>query len=385
MAGCSALAAAFGRVGISAADEPKPSYELPKAADFTLVKIAGKPRERGKQYGSQFKDAIAAFLDKEIYQPCTRKYATRDALLRYAGACGKAVKEYAPAILEEYEGIAEGTGLKLEEVLLLSLHEETAGHQDKKLPVIEHCTALAAAPPFTRDGNTYVGQTWDWMKSVYGLSSMLLWQRPEGPSVLAYVYPGLWIGAGLNSAGLGLCWTSAFEKKVKEPRVGIPTYVLITQMLYQETLADALEEARRAKHAGWFAFVLSDAKGNIAGVDGTPEKLAIEKPSGYTARASYACREIIGEEKVHVRCQRMLDLLAGAKGKLDQAALQGFFADHWFGDPKVPTSTICFHPTPKGGGFTLDTMLFNCTRKEVHIKRGPACCANPWQKFTFPA
>ena len=67
----------------------------------------------------------------------------------------------------------------------------------------------AAGPPGTCDGNTYVGQTWDWMKSAYGLSSMLRWKRTEGPDVLAYSYPGLWMGAGMNSEGLALCWTSA--------------------------------------------------------------------------------------------------------------------------------------------------------------------------------
>ena len=97
--------------------------------------------------------------------------------------------------------------------------------------------------------------------SVYGLSSMLLWKRPEGPSVLAYSYPGLWVGAGLNSAGLALCWTWGNDMGIKGPRVGIPSYVLIAQMLYQNTLEAALDEAERAHHAGWFAFVLGDAKG----------------------------------------------------------------------------------------------------------------------------
>jgi isopenicillin-N N-acyltransferase-like protein len=351
--------------------------EPPKVPDHTLTTISGKPRTRGKQYGQQFKDDIHAFLEKEIYRACAG-HASRDVLLRYAGPCVRAVKEYAPAILDEMEGMAEGAGLKLEEMVLLTLHEETAGHKGGVLPPVSHCTALAAGPPHTRDGNSYVGQNWDWMDSVYGLSRMLLWKRPEGPSVLAYSYPGLWIGAGLNSAGVALCWTWGDGRGIKGPRVGIPSYVLIAQMLYQETLEEALKEARRARHAGWFAFVLGDGKGRLATVEGTPEKLVVQQMRGHTARASYACREILGgpAEKpltVHPQCQRMFDLLEGRKGQLDRKTLEGFFADHGSG--------ICKHPGHKGG-FTVDSMLFNCTTKEAHLSRGPGCSGR-WKTFRF--
>jgi isopenicillin-N N-acyltransferase-like protein len=364
---------------LAAADQAAPAVP-----DHTLTVIAGKPRERGRRYGGQFKDAIHSFLDREIYQVCA-KHASRDSLLRYAGACGKMVQGYSPLVHEELEGIAEGSGLKLEEAVLITLHEEAAGHKGGTLPPITHCTALAAGPPDTRDGNTYVGQNWDWMASVYGLSTMLLWKRPEGPDLLAYAYPGLWVGAGLNTAGIALCWTWGDGMGIKGPRVGIPAYVLIAQMLYQDTLAAALEEARRATHAGWFAFVLADSKGQLATVEGTPEKLVVQTPRGHAARASYACREILcGREgeplKLHPQCRRMADLLEGSRGKLDRLTLQGLFGDH--------QTTICKHPKFQGGGgvsdggFTVDSMLFNCTTREAHVSRGPGCSGR-WKTFRF--
>jgi isopenicillin-N N-acyltransferase-like protein len=357
--------------------------EPPRVPDHTLTVIAGKPRERGRQYGRKFKEPIRSFLDKEIFKKFTTPAATREGLLRYAGQCARAIKGYSRLVMDELEGIAEGSGLRLEEVVLITLHEEVG----KKgiLPKVEHCTALAAGPPDTRDGNTYVGQNWDWMASVYGLSQMLLWKRPEGPSLLAYSYPGLWVGAGLNSAGIALCWTWGDTRGIKGPRVGIPSYVLIAQMLYQDTLKAALAEARRARHAGWFTFVLGDARGNLANVEGTPEKLVIETARGHLARADFATREITGTPrdkpvKLHPQCQRMCELLAGSKGKLDRATLQGFFGDH--------KSTVCKHPGFKegggvsDGGFTVDSMLFNCTTKEAFVSRGPGCSGR-WKRFTF--
>ena len=60
----------------------------------------------------------------------------------------------------------------------------------------------------------------------------------------------MFCGAGLNSAGLALCWTSAgFADQNLRVRVGIPSYVLLTHFLYQESLDAVMEEARRATNA----------------------------------------------------------------------------------------------------------------------------------------
>lgn len=384
--------AGLGCCGAFAADAQQAAAPLPKVADHTLTVISGKPRERGKQYGTEFKDAIHAFLENEIIKVCTPR-SSREDLLRYAGACGKAIDKFSPEIGEELAGMAEGTGLSLEEIVLITAHEEVAGHKEGKLPPVTHCTALAAGPPDTSDGCTYVGQNWDWMHTVFGLSQMLHWKRSEGPNVLTYAYPGLWAGAGLNDRGVSLCWTWGDGLGIASPRVGIPAYVLIAQMLYQESLEDALAEARRAKHAGWFAFVLADGNGNIAAVDGTPEKLGIEKSKGHTARASYGCREVLGGKageplKLHPQCSRMFDLLQGEKGKLNRSALQATFTDHHVWTKGESRGSICKHPQiDKQGvltGFTVDSMLFDCTNKTAYITRGPGCSGR-WQKFGFEA
>jgi isopenicillin-N N-acyltransferase-like protein len=355
-------------------DETKP----PTAPPPTLTVISGSPRERGRQYGRHFSASMKRFLDQEIYAAFSTPANTRDDMLRFAEQCGTQIRSYSPIIAEEMEGMAEGSGLRHEEIVLLTLHEEM--YHRGELPKPGHCTAVAAGPPDTNDGNTYVGQTWDWMVRLYGWSSMLLWKRPEGPSVLAYAYPGLWVAAGLNSAGIALCWTSAGleapdppDVRKLNPRVGIPSYVLIAQMLYQPTLQAAVEEARRARQAGWFTFVLADAHGQIASVEGSPKELAVEYSRGHIARTYYGTRQMTRTPANmpvhhHPQCQRMWDLLDGAQGKLNQALLERFFGDH--------QSTICKHYN------TIDVMLFNTTRREAFVSRGPACTAH-YRRFTF--
>jgi isopenicillin-N N-acyltransferase-like protein len=351
------------------AQEPLP------ADDHTLTVISGKPRERGREYGCKFRGAIHGWLDREIYQAFTHRPGTRGEMMRYAGQCTREIRSYAPTVLEELEGMAEGSELKLEELVLGTLHEEL--YHEGILPASDHCTGLAVGPPDTRDGNSYVGQTWDWHGSTYGHSSVLAWKRPEGPSVLTYAYPGLWVSAGLNSAGVALCWTGAYPGG-SGPRVGIPTYVLIAQMLYQESLEAALAEARRSTHAGWFTFVLADGRGDLASVEGSPEALSIEKHRGILARHQYGNRDMTGTpEGREVDYQgpglRMRRRLVRSQGNLDGPRCREILADHG-GGAEEP---ICHC------GGTVDAMLFNTTKGEAFFVRGPACSGR-WKSFRFP-
>jgi hypothetical protein len=367
---------AAGALGLALPRRLLAEASWPKVADHTLTTVAGNPRERGRQYGKQFATAIGEFLDREIVIPFGNK-VTRGDMLRYAGQCAKEIHAYSPEVFDELEGMAEGARMRLEEIVAITLHEEFF-HQGI-LPAAEHCTAIAAGPPDTDDNHTYVGQTWDWFVSLYGASRMLRWQRPEGPSVLAYAYPGLWIGAGLNSSGIALCWTSAEGKDIAGPRVGIPSYVVIAQMLYQPTMNDALEEARRAKHAGWFTFVLADAEGGLANVEGSPNELAVEEHSGHLARVLFGSRKMTGAlegqpVKYHPRCQKMYDLLGESKGRLNAVRLSELLSDR--------SICACDATIVPRQVRTIDAMLFDTTTREALVTRGPIG-SRPWKRFGF--
>jgi hypothetical protein len=343
-----------------------------KISEPTLTVITGSPRERGRSYGQKFKSGIHSFLNAEIYKAFSDRPAKRDDMLRYANACAGEIKTFSPVIFEELEGMAEGAGLGLSELVLLTLHEEL--YHRGVLPPIEHCTAVAAGPPLTVDQTTLVGQTWDWMTSVAGKSSVMHWKRSEGPSVLAYGFPGLWVGAGMNSAGLALCWTSAdLGNHQTGARVGVPAYVLLTHLLYQPTLADAVREAEKGRHAGWFTFVLADGKGSLVNIEGAPGRLSVERHRGRLARVGFGSRKMTGtpaqaEVKLHERCRHMYELLDGARGKLDRAGLQHFFAE--------PKCGICV------GKSTIDMMVFNTSTREAFVSRGSSYGAS-WRRFTF--
>src|SRR5262249_44796759 len=79
------------RCGMTAAALPllanQAGADLPKGEPHKLTVIAGKPRERGKLYGKQFKYGFRTLVS-----------GTEESL-RYAAACGKAIRAYAPEIM----------------------------------------------------------------------------------------------------------------------------------------------------------------------------------------------------------------------------------------------------------------------------------------------
>ena len=350
---------------------PTSGAELPKDEPYSLTIVEGSPRERGRKYGEAFAPAIRDFLVREIYAPFAKDQAQREELLRYAGECAKEIAAYSPEIADELAGLAEAAGIQPAEAVLITLHEEL--YHRGVLPAAGHCTAIAAGPPHTSDGSTYVAMTWDWMPSVFGQSSVVLWRRTEGPTVLGYAYPGLWVGAGLNSAGIALCWTSASLGENIDgggPRVGIPAYVLIAQLLYQDTIDKVVAEAQRARQAGWFTFVVGDAHGELASIEASPGRLAVERTRGRLARVFYGTREMTNTPPgqsvaFHPKCQQAYNLLDAGRGKLD----------------RIEVAKILATP-PITNDMTIDQMIFNTSLRQAFFDRGPRGTGH-WQEFAF--
>lgn len=367
-------------VGHSAAAEtsaPQASNARPPFAPAFVA--TGAPRERGVAYGKQFKDGIRQFLDQELYKALGGKPSSKEEMLKYAAACGKATREFCPLVADEIEGIAEGAGMSYDEIILIHAHEEL--YHRSKLPEAKHghCTAVAVSPIDSGDGHTYVGQTWDWMTRLAGVSSVTEWRRDDAPSVLAYGYPGMPMGAGVNSEGIALCWTSAalaISGKAS-PRIGVPSYALITHLLAQKDIESVIREAQRDKHAGWFTFVMADGNGNLVNIEGSPQGIEIERSSSHIGRVDYGIPKMIvarpGEpRKMHARCEQMNKLLDQTAGKNDRKMLERYFTEREHGILGWKSAT----------NKSIDVMIFDTTGRKAYLSRGPEYGLE-WREFAF--
>ena len=84
-----------------------------RRAVYPLAEFRGTARDCGRDYGSSQAEAIAHFLYQQL-QPDTLRLA-------YAERCSKILGEWEKPVFEFIQGMAEGSGRPLEEIVLLLL------------------------------------------------------------------------------------------------------------------------------------------------------------------------------------------------------------------------------------------------------------------------
>lgn len=362
--------------------------------------IKGSPRQCGREYGERFADLIMGFCRKEL-APDKKKLA-------YARQCWRHVAKSAPESAEFLRGEAEGAKLSLDHVTLLALHEE--------IYHVPHCTAFAATAPATRGGATIAGMNWDWSTALYPWPGLLKMSMTGGPRTASYHYPGLWQCAGINDAGLAFVWTGGGYFPYVKPVVGVPTYVLIAELLRKKSVYEVTQYLATVKHAGSFIFFLADASGAMAIVEAVPGKThlvrpvdqrggasgdASERPSG-DARSTkelpgvlvrgnhYFCGDVLACGKQVApspkkattlqRTDRMAALVRQHHGRIGVDEGKAFLLDRhgpwpWLNQFPAGRDAVTL------GGMTIDSILTHCNERALLTCRGGRT-PGPWQTVT---
>ena len=353
---------------------------------YTIVEVSGSPYERGFAYGSLMKDSLKRFLQREFYERW--KDMKKDMLL-FGGKCLDEMRDCLPKATEFLRGLSNGSGLSMEEAVMMQCHEEFV----HGIEMTGHCSAIAIAPTETADGRTYVGQNWDWITSMNEYKLLLRQRTSDDLRILTYAFGGLWCGAGMNSAGIALTWTSAYKPKrpgeKKDPgkaEVGVPTYALIAEVLEQKDLSSAVDLIMKVKNAGWFIFVLASADGGIVEIEACPNF----KVKAQSRSFIVAAHGVYQTDKMRLYfgfdperelppfdagISRLSQLLMIYSGQITPELLMRFLASH-LPSEKMPdvNAVICEHGIEHA---TLDSMLFCPSSGECWFTPGPPCQHKP--------
>lgn len=336
------------------------------ADTLPLTSFKGKPADCGEAYGEKFGNLILGFCKQEL-RPDRRR-------VNYAARCWELVLKHAPASATFMRGVARGSGLSIEHITLTSLHEEIY-HEP-------HCTAFIATGDATRRRETIVAQNWDWLPQLYPWAGLLKLDMTDSPRTATYHYPGLWACAGINEHGLALMWTGGgYLPKVK-PLVGLPTYVLIAEVLRRRSVDDAVRYIASVPLAGCFLFFLGDADGDTAVVEAAAGKHVVDRAGDVMLRANhYTCPDIVRCSRQRklikdprkpfttlFRAERMAAMTRELHGRIDRAAAQQILSDR-----TGPWPWLHQFPKPSDpglGGMTIDSLFAVCGKRELWAARG---------------
>ena len=343
--------------------------------NYDVLKISGDPFERGKEYG-KIKQNDISHLVEYLYDLFNKSKASREEALKYVQKHIPYIEEYSPEIKEELKGIAEGANLLYEEIIMIHMHEERAGFSS------HNCTTFAATGSSTTDGDTFIGQTWDISKNLCENAGafLLKTKRENGPDTLAYTYAGMLAGAGINSEGISIVWNSVPRLGLKP---GVPTYIIIAEILRQKRIGDAIAAILKADRAGCFNFLIAD-ESELYNIEATPDDVHISYSNKYLSHANHYLSEKFRNKQdivkvarnysasTIIRNNRINRMLKENDGNINLEACQEFMKDH----VNYPES-ICRHPDPEKD---KDKRLITCSsfvivpsKKELYISNGPAC------------
>ncbi|MGB1027997.1 MAG: C45 family autoproteolytic acyltransferase/hydrolase, partial [Rhodospirillaceae bacterium] len=142
----------------------------------------------------------------------------------------------------------------------------------------EKCTGFIAANAGTPDPGLLMGQTNDedpaaWLGG--GLDLVVHRSGGADPDSLIYTHPGVPAYMGINAAGLVVQW-QYIDTGERNLEAGLPTTVLIFEMLRRETLADAVAWLRETPRACPNNYQLGRPSEGAVNIECTPSHFSLQ-------------------------------------------------------------------------------------------------------------
>jgi hypothetical protein len=340
---------------------------------FDLISVQGDPFERGHQYGARAAGSITANVG--AYLRLIEFHAGLDAEAALTAARGFAalVDRHAPDLFEEMRGIAEGAACSLDEILLINARSELMGTVRAG-----ECTALAAGPGVTAEGQVLLSQNWDWYTAIEVEPVLLEIRQDNGPTILTLAEAGQVGKIGMNSAGLGVCLN--FMQHTDQGQ-GVPIHVILRRMLGCAALGEAIHEAYRVPRGGSANVLLAHAEGDLVDLELTPVDADFSYgDTGWLVHANHfesprlrpGDTGLATSMSTIARAARARRLLARAVGRASLDTFRAILRDHAYG-----AYAICRHPDR--GEPTLQqtatraSLIMDLTERILHVAAGQPC------------
>jgi isopenicillin-N N-acyltransferase-like protein len=285
--------------------------------------------------------------------------------------------------LVEMRGIAAGASCDLVDVLLINARSEL-------MVATGECTALAATPEVTVQGQVLLGQNWDWFTAIDAEPILLHVRQPGRPEILTLTEAGQVAKIGLNSAGLGVCLNFLGHQHRGQ---GLPVHVILRQMLDCAHLGQAVRAALSPPRAGAANILLAHAGGDILDLELTATDADfIYGDGGWLVHANHfeSPRLRPGDTELSTsmstlaraaRARRLMSAAAVDPG-ISEDTFRAILRDHAYG-----SYAICRHAEPSEPPLqqtaTCASAIMDLSGRSLHLVAGQPCQA-PYQKYSLP-
>ncbi|MFQ5796180.1 MAG: C45 family autoproteolytic acyltransferase/hydrolase [Candidatus Bipolaricaulia bacterium] len=355
-----------------------------------LIELEGTLLQQGRTHGRQARARIEHNLEVYFDRFQGEGRLARDEVLRRATAYWQVIQDQNSDYAEALQGVSEGSGCDLIELVALNVRYEILYHQFTANALADGCTAFAVLPEMTEDGHLILGQNWDWIPQVQGV---VLHVREEDFEVLCFTEAGIVGGKiGLNSWGLGLAVNGLISTDDDWSRLKVPFHVRCFEILRARDLNEAVKiitDSTRACSANHLIAQLDD---RVVDVEAAPRSTcALTPEDGFTVHTNH----FLDPEVLDVveppndkrpyslhRLHRYRQLLA-SKRSLTVSDLKAYLRDHE-GHPQSVCRHIDKDAPPQEWYRTVTSVVMDLHALTLWISDGPPC-ENTYQELNLTA
>jgi len=339
-----------------------------------VVKVEGKPYEKGLQQGERVAEMIAgnvAAVRKSVVESGLREERYRRVMeenLRYVGSVE-------PAMVEEMRGIADGGRIPFNDVALINIPAYFM------LDIIPNeCSSFLARGGATLDGLTYMAKNRDMRTDVQQI--VLERREADGSAIVEtngagiLTYPGM----GISSRGLAVTTTGAWSKKIPVDMAdSARTHLLINIHSILErcaTVEEALDFLRKTRRMNGLNLLIADAKRAVA-VEATRDRIVVEEAGGgtlvrtnhYTSEELRPLNPDAGEyPSTFKRHERISAFLSERRGRIRFQDMLEIASDHENGD-----NCVCRHGLGANKGVTVSSSIAVLEEGRMWTSLGNPC------------
>ncbi|HEY7349053.1 MAG TPA: C45 family peptidase [Ktedonobacterales bacterium] len=339
-----------------------------------LVVSEGVPYARGLHLGraqaQRVNQTVSAY--RELFK--ARAGLDHAGVLNTAERFIPLIRAYAPHLLEEMRGIAEGAGHDLREIVAINSRTELM----YGVPFGE-CTSLGVTPEASSDGHMRLAQNWDWKPPLAG--ALVLWaiRRDDGPDVLTLTEAGMVGKIGVNASGFAMC-VNLLTSDLDTGQAAVPMHIILRRVLEEAHGVDeAIALIGAAKRQTSCNHLIADRGGHLADVEATPFGRQVLSPTrGVLAHANHCLdgelalhdRYVRDQPETLARSQRAT--LLAEEPPIDEARLRSILSDH-----ATAPNSICLHVQtdlpPDQQDESIASLIFDLTAGTLDIADGPPC------------
>jgi isopenicillin-N N-acyltransferase-like protein len=312
-----------------------------------------------------------------------------DQAARFAGL----IKEFDTNILAEMNGIADGAGFRLEEIVAINCRTEILfggrGRARGDQPEAE-CTTIAVAPKASATGSTILAKNWDWRAPCQETVIILQAEQDEAPNFVMLVEAGMVGRDGFNDAGIAVCG-NLLRSTLDGSKAGVPVPFIRRRVLNSARLDHALGEILNAQRAASTNYVIAHESGMIIDFEASPDQVYPVYPergllthsNHFTAIAAQVqgIGRLSSPDTLY-RMHQARELLEPQIGMITVEHVKAALRDH-AGYPQA----ICRHADPdlpeSRRSMSIASIIIDLGNRVMHVAGGPPC-SHDYQTIGLP-